>query len=185
MRLLAVSAALLLLFYPFAVYFGIHWLEPGTLGLLVAGLWALRALVLANTPQRRALIACACALVALGVWWLNSEMLLLLLPAFIHLAGAALFAGGLFFPPTVPARLAAREYGLPLPPPVLWYTTWVTRIWVVFFLLNAAVAATLALRGSRELWVLYNGLLAYVAVAALFAGEYAFRRLVFRRRHSL
>ncbi len=185
MRLLAVSAALLLLCYPFAVYFGIHWLEPGTLGLVVAAVWALRALVLARTPQRRMLIASGCALVALGVWWLNSEKLLLLFPAFIHLGGAALFAGSLRYPPTVPARLAAREYGWPLPPPVLWYTTWVTRIWVVFFLINALVATVLALRGSREAWVLYNGFLAYVAVAALFAGEYAFRRLVFRRRHSL
>src|SRR5690606_27017397 len=108
-----------------------------------------------------------------------------LFPALINLAGAAVFAYSLLFPPTLPARLAARDYGEVLPPPVLCYTTWVTRLWVVFFLLNGLVAAMLALFASRELWMLYNGLLAYMAVAALFAGEYAYRTLVFRKRHSL
>lgn len=185
MRLLAVCAALVLLLYPFAVYFGGYWLQPRTLGLLVAAVWMLRAIVLAKSHRQRALLIVACALVALVLWRLNSELLLLLFPAFINLAGAAVFAYTLLFPPTLPARLAARDYGEVLPPAVLCYTTWVTRLWVVFFLLNGLVAALLALFASRELWMLYNGLLAYMAVAALFAGEYAYRTLVFRKRHSL
>lgn len=185
MRLLAVSAALLLLGYPFAVYFGIHWLQPGVLGLIVVAVWTLRALLLAKTAQRRWQLGGLCALAALTLWWLNSETLLLLLPAGIHLGGAALFASSLRYPPTMPARMAARHYGLPLPPPVVAYTTWVTRIWVAFFLFNALLVTGIALWGSREMWVLYNGLLAYFAVGALFIGEYLFRQCVFKRRHPL
>ncbi|HEY7885094.1 MAG TPA: hypothetical protein VIC08_09130 [Cellvibrionaceae bacterium] len=185
MRWLAALAAVLFLLYPFMVYLGSRWVEPRTLGLIIAGVWMLRAIVLAKSRGQRLLLIGACVLVALLLWLLNSELLLLLLPALISLAFAAVFGYSLIYPPTLPARMAARDFDGELPPPVLWYTTVVTRVWVGFFLANAAVSAYTALFTSRELWTLYNGFLAYVAIAAMFVIEYSYRRWIFMRKHNL
>jgi uncharacterized membrane protein len=51
------------------------------------------------------------------------------------------------------------------------YTRRLTLVWCNFFFLNGSVAAYTALAASRETWVLYNGLVAYVLIGALLAGE--------------
>lgn len=185
MRWLAALAAVLLLLYPFMVYFGTRWVEPRTLGLIIAGVWMLRVIVLAKSVGQRLLLLSACALAALLLWRLNSELLLLLLPALINIAFAAVFAYTLLYPPTLPARMAGRDFDGELPPPVLWYTTVVTWVWTIFLLANAVVATYIALFASREWWALYNGFLAYLAIVALFVLEYSYRRWVFMRKHNL
>src|SRR5690606_11287252 len=122
------------------------------------------------------------------LWYANSELLLRLMPAGINLVCAAYFAFGLSNPPALPTRMAALHHRVApgdLPAPLVRYTTGVTRVWVGFFILNAAVSAIVALIGSREIWALYNGLIAYLAVAGLFAAEYAYRRLVFYKNNLL
>jgi len=188
MRWLNLLAGILLLLYPLMVYLGIQWLEPAVLGLVVVGVYLFRTLFKANKHwQRGALVAGGCALAAL-LWHTNSELLLRLLPAGINLSLALAFAAGLIWPPTLPARMAALHRGMAhgeLPPPVLHYTSWVTRLWVLFFMLNAGVSALTAWAGSRELWALYNGFFAYLIVGALLAAEYGYRRLVFYKKHGL
>lgn len=61
------------------------------------------------------------------------------------------------------------------------YCRTVTWVWCGFFSLNAVVATTLALAGTRETWALYCGVLAYVAIGGLFAGEYIVRKVRFGR----
>jgi len=56
------------------------------------------------------------------------------------------------------------------------YTRQVTRIWCAFFAVNALIAAWTALWATREVWALYNGFFAYLAMGALFAGEWILRR---------
>lgn len=185
MRWLAVPAAIILLCYPVVVYFGSDWLEPRILSLLIVSLWLVRTIVMAKSKVQRSLIIIACCLAALLLWQLNSERLLLFLPAIINLMLAAFFSYTLIVRPTLPARMAARSFEGELPPAVLRYTTAVTCVWIGFFLLNASVATWTALGASREAWVLYNGLIAYFLVAALFAAEYGYRRLVYMKRHGL
>jgi uncharacterized membrane protein len=56
------------------------------------------------------------------------------------------------------------------------YTFRITQIWCAFFLINGTLAAYTALFTSRAAWALYNGLIAYLLMGALFAGEWLYRR---------
>jgi len=72
------------------------------------------------------------------------------------------------------ARLREPE----LPAQAVRYTRTVTKVWALFFLANGLTAAALTLWASRECWLLYNGLIAYVLMGALFAGEWLLRQRV-------
>jgi uncharacterized membrane protein len=87
------------------------------------------------------------------------------------------FAVSLRYPPTIVERIA-RLREPDLPPAGVAYTRQVTRVWVGFLLANAAVSFWTARWGSLDQWALWNGLLSYLAMGALFGGEYLVRRMV-------
>ena len=63
------------------------------------------------------------------------------------------------------------------------YTRKVTMVWVCFFLINGSISLyTLEL--SREVWVLYNGLISYVLMALIFAIEWVVRQRVKGKTHA-
>lgn len=66
-----------------------------------------------------------------------------------------------------------------LPEAGVHYTRQVTQVWCGFFFVNALVAAWTAVAVSREAWALYNGLIAYVLMGTLFAGEWLVRQRLF------
>jgi uncharacterized membrane protein len=70
-----------------------------------------------------------------------------------------------------------------LPDAAVRYTRIVTEVWCLFFVLNA-VALYTALAADIEVWALYNGVIAYVLMGLLFAGEYLVRRRVQRGHPS-
>jgi uncharacterized membrane protein len=51
----------------------------------------------------------------------------------------------------------------------------VTQVWCWFFSVNGAIALATALWASPAIWTLYNGLIAYLVMGLLFAGEYVVR----------
>lgn len=185
MRALGPVLAIVVVLYPALVYFGGRWLEPRFLGLLVLGLYALRLAFALKAPGRRALALCALAAGAGLLWYANSQTLLHLLPAAINLAFAGYFAWTLHRPPTLPERVASLSYPEGLPDVVVSYTRAVTRVWIGFFLANGGVAAATALFASPAVWALYNGALAYGLIGLVFAAEYAYRELVFHKKHAL
>jgi uncharacterized membrane protein len=84
--------------------------------------------------------------------------------------GASLWRG-----PTIVERIA-RLHEPQLPAAAVAYTRKVTIAWCAFFLANGALSAATALWASEQLWVLYNGLLAYVLIGAFFAIEWLLRQ---------
>ena len=58
------------------------------------------------------------------------------------------------------------------------YTRRVTQVWCGFFVFNGSLALLTALYASDGVWMLYNGLLAYVLMGILFAGEWLVRQRV-------
>lgn len=62
-----------------------------------------------------------------------------------------------------------------LPAKGVLYTRRVTQVWCGFFIINGSIAFITAVWASFELWSLYNGLIAYLLMALLFAGEYLIR----------
>jgi len=171
--------------YPIVIYCALLWFEPRVIAAVLVIALLLRrprltlAFVSGFSWVSHAVIVAAIGL-AIGAALANDEMLLRLYPAGVSLALLAVFALSLWSPPTVIERLARLGRGVAeLPPDAVRYTRHVTEVWCGFFALNAAVAIWSALAASREVWALYNGFLAYVAMCVLFFGERVVRRLRF------
>lgn len=171
--------------YPVVIYCALLWFEPRVIAvaLVIALLLRRPRLTLAFVSGfswiSHAVIIAALGL-AIGAALANDEMLLRLYPAGVSIALLAVFALSLYSPPTVIERLARLGRGVAeLPPDAVRYTRHVTEVWCAFFALNAAIAVWSAVAASREVWALYNGFLAYVAMCVLFFGERVVRRLRF------
>jgi uncharacterized membrane protein len=91
-------------------------------------------------------------------------------PCALSLATAYAFGTTLRSPPSLIERLA--RIGEPdMPAAGQIYCRVVTMIWTTWLVVNAAIAALLAILASEEAWALWTGLLAYLFMGVLFGGE--------------
>jgi uncharacterized membrane protein len=124
----------------------------------------------------RAILGAVAALVLVTLLWRsNDPVWVLLYPVFMNALMFALFAASLLRPPSAIERLARLRHP-DLPPEGVLYTRRVTQVWCGFFIANGSVAAWTAFAASKEIWMLYNGLISYLLMGVLFAGEWLFRR---------
>lgn len=168
--------------YPPLVYLGMSAVSPTALAALGLGLLALRlAAVRRSAEVAHWMVAFLLAVIVLAVSLiLAPELAVKAYPVLVSLAVAGVFAVSLLFPPTVVERIARlREPDLAAAGVA--YTRRVTGIWLAFLLGNAAVSAATGLWGTLEIWTLWNGLLSYVLMGGLFAGELMYRKLARRR----
>lgn len=173
MRTLLVG--LLTLSYPLVVYLGLGRLEPRWLALPLLAVALLRALA---TRDRMWLLAAAGACVLAAVTFVgNGVMPLKLYPVLVNAVLLSVFGASLVSPPSIIERLA-RLREPDLPPSGVAYTRRVTVVWCGFFVLNGSLALGTALWASEAAWALYNGLIAYVLMGLLFAGEWLVRARV-------
>ncbi|RJX30797.1 MAG: hypothetical protein C4516_08570 [Oxalobacter sp.] len=177
--------ALLWLVYPLAIFFGLKFFEPWLVASLLAASLILRRFndasrFLKSISQHEVLIfACMLGLACTSAIT-NSEILLRLYPAGVSLGMLIIFGLSLKNPPSVVERIARlREPELPLSGVI--YTRKVTQFWCGFFVLNGSIAVFTALFASKETWALYNGLIAYLFMGAIFAGEWLVRRFCIQR----
>jgi uncharacterized membrane protein len=165
---------LLTMLYPFAVYFGIHYLEPWKIASILFVLLSIRFIASYTVNHW------SCPLLLVGMVycgfaiWNNELLTLRFYPAIANAAMLLLFSGSLLSPRSLIERLARIQHPN-LPPEGIVYTRRVTQIWCVFFIVNGSIALATALWSSFELWSLYNGLIAYILMGILLAGEYIVR----------
>ncbi|HCQ3818278.1 TPA: hypothetical protein OKD99_004577, partial [Escherichia coli] len=57
----------------------------------------------------------------------------------------------------------------------------VTQIWCGFFIINGGIALFTALYADMSLWTAWNGMIAYLLMGTLMAGEWLVRRQVMKR----
>jgi uncharacterized membrane protein len=171
---------LLTLLYPLVIWLGQRQLQPRFLaGILV--LVALSRLPALQIGKAGYLWSGAVLLLFAFSVWGNALLPLKLYPVLVNTAMLGIFGYSLIFPPSMVERLA-RLREPDLPPEAIGYTRHVTQVWCVFFALNGSVALITALWASPATWWLYNGLIAYLLMGLLFAGEY-FTRWHFKTRH--
>ncbi|WP_312788169.1 acyl carrier protein [Stenotrophomonas indicatrix] len=170
-----VVVAAISLAYPVLVYAAMGRFEPRWLALLLFALALLRALS-TRQPLWWAAAAGAGLLAGLATV-LNQALPLKLYPALVNVVMLTVFATSLRFGPPLVERLA-RLQEPDLPPFAVIYTRRVTQVWCGFFVLNGGLALLTALYASDRVWMLYNGLLAYVMMGLLFGGEWLVRRRV-------
>jgi uncharacterized membrane protein len=161
------------LIYPLAVWLGQGQIEPRFLAamLVLVGLTRLHMLKISQA----------------GRWWMGGTVLLFLLavwsnvlfplklyPVLVNAALLGVFAYSLISPPSMIERFARiREPNLPTR--AIGYTRRVTQVWCIFFAANGVIALMTAVWASSAAWTLYNGLIAYLMMGLLFAGEYIVR----------
>ncbi|MNE71751.1 hypothetical protein D3C80_1676500 [compost metagenome] len=162
--------------YPFAVHLGIEHFAPWQFALLLGGLWLARAMT-GEGRLAQLLPACAAIAFCLLLAAMNSTLLLRWYPVLINASLLGVFGLSLIHGPPVVERLA-RLREPDLPPAAVAYTRQVTKVWCLFFLGNGLTAAALALWAPLNWWALYNGLIAYLLMGALFAGEWWVRQRV-------
>jgi len=174
-RARVIAFAVLSLAYPVLVYLAMGRFEPRWLALLLFALALLRALTTRECVWWWG--AAAAGVLALMATVLNQALPLKLYPAVVNAVMLAVFAGSLRFGPPVVERLA-RLKEPELPPFAVRYTRRVTLVWCGFFVVNGALALATAMWATDRGWALYNGLLAYLMMGTLFAGEWLVRRRV-------
>ena len=173
MRRVATALAwLATLLYPLAIWLGLARFEPRWLALALLAVAALRAVGSREPAWRLAALGALALVVATFV--LNDGLPLKLYPVLVNMVLLAVFAFGLWQPPTVIERIARLRHP-DLPPEGVRWVTNVTRAWCLFFVLNGGIALWTALRASDATWALYNGAIAYVLIGALLAGEWLLR----------
>lgn len=163
---------LLTLFYPLAVYAGLGRIEPRWLALMLFALAIARASV--DRERMWRLAALGSAVLVAAAFVANSALPLKLYPVLVNAGMLAIFAISLRFPPCVVERMA-RLHDPDLGQDGVAYARKVTWIWCGFFVFNGSVALATALYANNATWALYNGLIAYVLMALLFAGEWLVR----------
>ncbi|HJR71133.1 MAG TPA: hypothetical protein VKA43_13915 [Gammaproteobacteria bacterium] len=180
---ISVAAVVVLAGYPLLVYAGIGRFGARGVAVLLAVACVLRLVVLRRRGQgllRAGHLVLLCGggvLLAAASFVLGSEAAVRYYPVLVNGVLLVVFAASLASPPTVIERIA-RLRDPELPPAAVAYTRRVTIAWTVFFAINGAIALYTAAFAPLTTWALYNGLIAYVLVAVMMAGELAIRFFV-------
>lgn len=161
-----------------------HFSRPAT---ALAVLAALVAYLLASVWIQHPLRWLVSPAAGAAVYWAAppAEWLLFVPPIVINLALAWVF-GRTLVRDRVPliSRFALMELGT-LNTEVASYTRRLTWLWTALFVAAAGISLALALSGDRDAWSLFTNLINYLLVAALFLGEFVYRRRRFRNyRHQ-
>lgn len=185
MKAVTFTQILLWLAYPAVIFFGIQFLQPRYVAILLALLlivrWRNEAKSLLAGMSRVYLLVFAVLLSVIMVTTItNNETLLRLYPALVSCGMLVIFSFSLKYPPSMIERFA-RLHEPNLTASGVRYTRQVTQVWCGFFVLNGGVALFTALYTSREMWSLYNGFIAYILMGAMFAGEWLIRRRILVR----
>ena len=185
---MAVPPILIWAAYPLVIFFGLTYLSPRYVALMLAILlvikWRQDAVMWLNSLAKVNLI------IFLGLFALiattfvfDSEYLLRLYPAFVNLGMLVLFAASLKFPPSI-IESFARISTPNLSDAGVRYTHIVTYVWCAFFIINGLISVYTAYYSTQAIWALYNGLIAYVLIGVLFAGEWIVRQRCMPKPHS-
>jgi uncharacterized membrane protein len=168
---------LLLPAYPLLVWIALaHW-PVRAVALLALGVAALRfaaarEALAAAAEARGPLVAVVVLCVAAAVT--DWRPLLLAVPVVMSGFMAFLFGRSLYTVPLV------ERFATPAHPELMGelagYCRRVTQVWFGFLLANAALSLALALFAPLAMWALYTGLICYVLMGLLFAGEWIVRQ---------
>jgi uncharacterized membrane protein len=166
--------------YPAVAHFG----RPAAALALLA---TLAAYIVCSLSLRHPLRWLGPPAAGLAVFWAAPPVgwLLVIPPILINATLAWLF-GRTLVRGRVPliARFAVMEQGA-LSAELAAYTRTLTWLWTLLFVGAALLSFALALSGDRDAWSLFTNLINYLLVAALFLGEFVYRRLRFRNyRHQ-
>lgn len=169
--------------YPFLLVAGLDRASARTIGALLLAAAVAAAMATGGATSRLLPLALKrfglVILLAAAAAATDHPAALKLLPGLTNLALLATFASSLRNERSLVEQFAVAMHD-GFPDFLLPYCRNVTRLWCVFFALNAAAGIALAFLGSDRAWALFTGGVSYALVGALGAGEYVFHKTRFR-----
>ncbi|PMP14040.1 DNA gyrase subunit B [Vibrio breoganii] len=179
--LLAVLSAVVLLVYPFAVYFGIDRYGLSVVALLIIVALIVRLFTFRENQLKELKyviqVSAITGIVLAGFGLLFRQYgWLTFYPVIVNLCMLAIFANSLRQPQTIVERLARLQEPA-LPESGVKYTRKVTIVWCFFFIFNGSIALYTCYQ-PLEVWTLYNGLISYILAGCLFVTEWITRQLI-------
>ncbi|MCK5831604.1 MAG: hypothetical protein KAH20_15020 [Methylococcales bacterium] len=160
--------------YPIAVFYGIKFLEPWQIALILLLVLFVRLLTMRVNQKWNRLILLLGLIYCVFALWSNNMITLKFYPVLISFSFFVVFFTSLFYPPPIIERFARLQHP-DLPEKGIRYTRKVTQVWCVFFMFNGLVATATVLWSSFAFWSLYNGFISYVLMGLLMAIEYGVR----------
>ena len=173
--------------YPFYVYYGLKTqdrLGPALLLLLLAGI----RVFLSGRDSRdinTVILAAALFMGAASLLRMSQE-LMLFYPALVSF-GLLWFFGRTLKGGRTP--LVEKIASLKTPPEERTeffrkYCRMVTEAWCVYFAFNGVTAILLTIPEDRKYWMIYTGIIIYVIMGLMFAGEFMIRMICFRMQQG-
>jgi uncharacterized membrane protein len=108
-------------------------------------------------------------------WYFDSQRALLLYPVLVNGVLFSFFFGSLYGERTMIERFA-RLRTPDLTEETIVYTRNVTKCWSIFFVFNGSIAYVTGHYFSLDVWVLYNGFIAYLFMGLMFGIEFLVRK---------
>jgi len=187
-KALLVVAGLLLLAYPFAVFYGLNQWGIGGVATLLGALFLLRV-VGGNKTRLRELKFIAVMSGGVGItltllaFVFNNSNWFTYYPVIVNGIMLVVFAQSLTQKESMIERFA-RIQTPNLPDYAIRYTRNVTKVWCLFFICNGLTALITTFM-SLQTWTLYNGLISYLLAGVLFAIEFMVRITVKRKNEKV
>lgn len=185
LRLYAVINICLIFFsviYPLLWYFGQKYVGVTPIAILMAAVWLIRSCFAKTLYQRLVSFTIALIFVLLAV--IGSASAMYWYPVMVSMLMLFIFAGSLFSRQSVIERLA-RLHNKDLPLSGIRYTRHVTEIWCGFFILNILITTALILSECWQAWTIYTGIVAYILMGVLFAGEFLYRQFILKKKYDV
>lgn len=179
--------SVLFIFYPIVVFFSLRHFSVTAASAVLCLILVLR-LVLSyiskdqpkNQLGQAVDLVCALALLVNGMNLIfKNEMLLKLYPFFMSFGATFVFVKSLLQGPPLIEDIARRFEGK-LNAAQIRYTRKLTQIWSFWLAINTTLALYTALALPSDVWVVYNNILFYLISGFLFAGDFAYRKLILR-----
>lgn len=174
----------LMLAYPFAVYYHIENVNPRWFAGVLFVAFILRFLLLGNTKSIHDwLMLGAASAFCVSVMVFESEQLLKFYPVLMNLGMGLVFIVSLTGERCL-IETFARAGGKIPPPEAHRYLRTLTLLWGGLLILNGAVSAYTAWYTSLSFWALYNGILSYMLIASFAIGEWVYRGH-YKKKHNI
>ena len=186
--LMQLVLAVLILAYPFVVYFGLRHLDVQVLASIIIGIAVLRLIVLKGQDNKNNIgigVVGTFLLIVLAItsWLIDDAMWLKFYPITVSLLLLYLFAASLWTDKTMIQRFAElKEKHMSAKKKT--YMRKLTKIWCAFFITNASISSYTLFYTSDETWMLYNGFFSYILIGLLIAIELIYRHTVVLKRTS-
>jgi len=184
MKLLTILSAILLLTYPFAIYFGIDKLGIEVIAGILIFFFFIRIIAGSKTKFKElkylAWITGGTGIILLFfAAFLKQQNWLTYYPVIVNICLFTVFFISLSQQQSMIERFA-RLQDEELHPRAVLYTRNVTKVWCGFFVINGIIALTTCFM-SIKYWTLYNGFISYIAMGLLFSIEFIVRKYVQRQ----